>query len=633
MKCLKRHYFAAAITNMQKRILYYFILFCTISNGTIAIAADCPSYVSKQTCDVLSIASDFMGKSQYDSAQFVISKMFAQTEFSIGTTDLYYLHCYEAEIMYYNALFEQGLNSSLRGLEIAQQLKNDTLSGNSENLIGLFLMNLQRNEEALEHLRSGSRLLPYNHHNEFLAFQYHALSNLGECFFKLLQPDSAIYYSEKAIAEARELGRNRGVALAYWNIGEAWLEKKDTEKAGDYCRMGYDLVANSQHRDVVQMICATYMKVYRLKENTDSLNLWLERGLAENLNPLNTDFSRITFLEQAIDMSVSVNAIERGTAFLRELNLLQRSVNVKEQSQRMAILKDYYEKNQKLIIADELTNAQNKELSLRKTISLIFGALALLLIFLIFIVMKTFKQRQRIAQLQYNEQLQNTSRDIELKALEKKMEALFTERNRISSDLHDDIGAALSSIRIYSGAAEKQFHNNPEESLQLIHRINVGSSGMMDRMSDIVWSISPKNDNVQSMVFRMKSHAAEILGPLDIKVNYEIDVNVEDIHPTIIARRNIYLIFKEAINNIAKYSDAESITVCLIIKDVIFHMHIDDDGKGFHVNQAQKGNGLVNMSNRSKAIDGNFHISSHAGRGTQLHFSVDIAKISDRNEA
>ncbi len=611
-----------------KYILAFIFQWITLQT---VIAREVPHGVSQRVFDVLIQASDYMDRSNYDSAQFVISKTFAQTEIPIGEVDLYYLHCYEAEIMYYNALFEQGLNSSLRGIEIAKAQKNDTLIGNSENLIGLFMMNLGRNSESLEHLKRAMKLIPQGHSNDFVAYNYHVLSNIGECFLKLNQPDSAILYSERSTFEAHERGRSRGVALAHWNISEAWLFKKDPEKAALHCMLGYDLVKESVQRDVVQLLCSSFMRIYELKANPDSIHYWLRKGLDENLNPLSTDLSRILFLELATDLCVRIRDIETGAQLLKDLNKLQRMVSNKQQNQRMAILKDYYEKNQKLVVAGERDLAQQKALGLRKTISLVLGIAALLLITLIFILVKIYRQRQRIAQLQYNEQLQSTSRSMELQALENRMEAVFTERNRIASDLHDDIGAALSSIRIYSGAAEKQFNHDPKESLKLIERINESSSGMMERMSDIVWSINPKNDNVQSLVFRMKTYATETLGPLDIIVRYDVDEQVNKIHPTILSRRNIYLMFKEALNNVAKYGGATEVKVKLVILEDIFHVHIDDNGKGFHVNQAQKGNGLINMSNRAKAIGGNFHIASHIGRGTQLHFYVEITKISDSN--
>src|SRR5690606_17516523 len=100
----------------------------------------------------------YMNRSMYDSAQFVISGVMAQTEIPISKTELYYLHSYESEIMYYNALFEQGLNIALWSLDIANQLGDEMLVGNSENFIGLFLMNLERYAEATGHFKRAVRL-------------------------------------------------------------------------------------------------------------------------------------------------------------------------------------------------------------------------------------------------------------------------------------------------------------------------------------------------------------------------------------------------------------------------------------------------------------------------------------------
>ncbi len=613
------------------RILFVVMLCFSIS----AKASDTLSYagMSKEVFKVLQSATKYMGESKYDSAQYLISGAFSQIDYGVTTTDVYYLYCYQSEIMYYNALFELGLNSSLSGLQFAKQLKNDTLIGSCENLIGLFLLNLARYDEAVVHFREALKLIPKNHDNEFLAYNYHTLANLGECFYKMSLPDSAIYYSELAIPEAQARGRQRGVAWAYWNLAESWLLKGNPSKAHSLCLTGYELMNHTEHRDVVQTLCTTFMHIYLAKNLPDSVVYWMNHGQLENNNSLNTDLSRITFLQESVDACIQIKDIYLGVALLERLNEMQKSVENKQQSQRIAILKDYYEKNQKLVVAGKLGDAQKEELKLRRTISWILAALVIALIVMILIGLKFYRQRQRITQLKYNEELQRNARELELSALEKRMEAVYTERNRIASDLHDDIGAALSSIRIYSGAALKQHSIHPEESLMLINRINQSSTGMMERMSDIVWSINPKNDNVQSMVLRMKTYAGEILESLDIQMKYVVEQKVDAIQPTMIARRNIYLIFKEAINNVAKYSKASQVIVSMNVQDDKFHLHIDDNGIGFHVNHAQSPNGLLNMSERAKGIGGEFHISSHVGRGTQLHLTVEIAKISDRNTA
>jgi hypothetical protein len=112
---------------------------------------------------------------------------------------------------------------------------------------------------------------------------------------------------------------------------------------------------------------------------------------------------------------------------------------------------------------------------------------------------------------------------MEMRAVEDRIQALNEERNRIASDLHDDIGASLSGIRIYTEAALMQASKNPDEAFQLLGRIRQSAAGVMERMGDIVWSISPRNDSGENMLFRMKTFATETLGPLGILPQYEAD--------------------------------------------------------------------------------------------------------------
>ncbi len=425
--------------------------------------------------------------------------------------------------------------------------------------------------------------------------------------------------------------RERGLALAQANIAEAFLLKEDYTKATSIAMQGYEDVKESSHRDVVQVFCMVLMSIYEQISLPDSVNHWMNIGLVENGNSLNTDLSRIGFIQKCIDIEINQGNSEAALNLLRNLNSFQQTLHSKQQSQRIAVLKDYYEQNNKLALAKQLTETQKSELKLRTAILSALAAVAVLLVVLIFIFRKNSRQKQHIAAFKHKEELQIASQELELKSLKERLEALFSERNRIASDLHDDIGAALSSIRIYSGAAQKHFHSNPKESEQLIQRINESSTGMMDRMSDIVWSINPKNDNGQSLVMRMKSFAGEVLGSLDIKVNYKIDEGVEDLHPTTIVRRNLFLIFKEAITNISKYSGAKDVVVVLEMKDEKLHMSIEDNGVGFNVVSGMHGNGLSNMNLRAEAIGAVFHITSHKNKGTQLMLLLPLAKISDAN--
>ena len=595
------------------------------SNG---IAQQRPGNISPEVARVISLSSDFMSRSAHDSAAFVLNEAFAQTDVTYSDVDLYYLLSYEAEIMYYNALFDQGLSSALRGLEIAKAMKNDTLIGNSGNLVGLMFMSMDKYDIALGHFRDAIGLIRY-HEFDYLTYRYQVLANAAECFLKLQMPDSAFAYARMGLEETRQLKRIRGEAIIHWTLAEAWLQKQEFDSAKTSVDQALQLVDSTQHRDLVVTLYTTNMRIFAGLNDKAALFEWMDRGLIELDNPYNTDFARSDFLETASDLCIEFNALEKGGELMRSWKLLQKSLTEKQQNQRLVTLKDYYEKNQRLALAKEQDAAQKRQIELQNTRAVFLGILSVLLVILIPIVFIYFRQRQRISKLEHKEQLRKNELEFEIRALENRIMAVSEERNRIASDLHDDIGASLSSIRIYSGAASKKFNDDPHEAQLLIERINQSSSGMMDRMSDIVWSINPKNDNVESILFRMKSQAGEVLAPLDIEVEYFIDKQAERIQPSMTARRNIYLIFKEAINNIAKYAAATNVLLELKVKDGFLILIIRDNGSGFDVLNSKSGNGLASMRQRSESLGGSLTIESAPGSGTALKASFQIARISD----
>jgi len=595
---------------------------------THVVSQDLPRNISPEVSRVIQSASAFMSESSYDSAGIILNEAFSQTDFSYSPTDLYYLLVYEAENMYYNALFDEGLNSAYRSLELAVSLQNDTLIANAENIVGLFLMSMDKHEDALSHFRR-STALTKPHSLDYLSYGYQVLSNAAECFLKLNLPDSAFYYARRGNEEAVQLQKIRGQSIIHWTLAEAWLQKNQYDSARVEVNRGLQLVAESQHRDIVLTLYTTNMRIAQAKDDKEETFEWMNKGLDELKNPLNTDYARGDFLEAAADVCIAMKALEKGSELMQSWKQLQKNLIEKQQSQRLTILKDYYEKNQRLALAKEHDTAQSRQIELRNTIAVILGVLSVLLVILIAIVLVYFRQRQRISKLEYKEQLRRNEIEFELRSLENRMAAVSAERDRIASDLHDDIGASLSSIRIYSGAASKRFTSDPDESLRLIERINESSTGLMDRMSDIVWAINPKNDNVESIVFRMKSNAGEVLSPLDIEVDYSIDPLSEQVQPTMTARRNIYLIFKEAINNIAKYSKANHVHVDLLVNNGFLVLEISDDGIGFDPQRKPAGNGLTSMRRRAESLGGTMHIESMPGKGSRFKAHLQIARISD----
>jgi signal transduction histidine kinase len=209
-----------------------------------------------------------------------------------------------------------------------------------------------------------------------------------------------------------------------------------------------------------------------------------------------------------------------------------------------------------------------------------------------------------------------------LRAEKEKEKALM--RNQIAADLHDEVGSNLSTIALQSRLMmrESRLDGNSKEQLQNISDI----AGMTtDTIRDIVWFINPFHDNSEDLFLRMKELASKML----INQNYTFSANEDNEHifkrlPNLNKRRHVYLIFKEALNNIVKHSNADEVTISLSDEEKNFLMIIQDDGKGFNEEQITHGEGLRNLRNRAIQIDAQILIESKEGNGTKITLKVPL---------
>ncbi len=189
-------------------------------------------------------------------------------------------------------------------------------------------------------------------------------------------------------------------------------------------------------------------------------------------------------------------------------------------------------------------------------------------------------------------------------------------RNHIAADLHDEIGATLSGIGILSSLAQKKL-DELHPSFGLLGRINDDALSIGNTMDDIVWSINPKNDDLESIIARMSRYAAELFDAKDIDYQIVIPENLKDVKLSMEQRRDVYLIFKEAVNNLVKYSKCKNALVEIKVGKQ-FELLIRDDGKGFNPLMETDRNGLKNMKNRAKNLNGNLKIESEIAMGTSI---------------
>ena len=196
-------------------------------------------------------------------------------------------------------------------------------------------------------------------------------------------------------------------------------------------------------------------------------------------------------------------------------------------------------------------------------------------------------------------------------------------RNRISTDLHDEIGATLSGIGILSTIAQKQL-SEEHPAHALLGRITEDAQTVGNSINDIVWSINPNNDDFANIIARMNRQAAELLDAKGINYKIVVPEIIDDIKLNMEQRRDVYLIFKEAMNNLVKYANCTKVDIEIKLENRRFTLLIKDNGKGFDIEKPNLRNGLRNMKIRAKKLEGSLKITTQIGRGTSvlLDFTV-----------
>jgi two-component sensor histidine kinase len=198
------------------------------------------------------------------------------------------------------------------------------------------------------------------------------------------------------------------------------------------------------------------------------------------------------------------------------------------------------------------------------------------------------------------------------------LQRLQAIRNHIASDLHDDIGSTLNSISIYSEVAKQQ----AGKEIPALEMIGLNSRKIIESMSDIVWTINPENDSFEKIIIRMRSFAYQLLKAKKVEYTFEVDEKLNSVALPMQVRKNFYLVFKEAITNVVKYSEASRVSILLYEKNKFIMLRIRDNGKGIPVNAQTLGNGLMNMTRRAKEISAELNIISANSGGTEIELML-----------
>jgi signal transduction histidine kinase len=203
--------------------------------------------------------------------------------------------------------------------------------------------------------------------------------------------------------------------------------------------------------------------------------------------------------------------------------------------------------------------------------------------------------------------------------------ALEQERKRIARDLHDELGATLSEISLLCSIAQSS-----KKPLEELVKIESRALRSVEALEEIVWSVDPKADSVRSFLDHSSRFAADFLSSARIRLDLLMPSVVMDGNLTAAARHNLFLAFKEALNNVVKHAQADRVTIRFDPNPTLLTLEVSDNGRGFCPssdntdNDNSQRHGLGNMRSRLASVGGSMSIDSQPNRGTTVSFRVPV---------
>jgi two-component system, NarL family, sensor histidine kinase UhpB len=483
--------------------------------------------------------------------------------------------------------YNRELEYTFKVLALSKKMNTPYSIGYSNGLLSDCYYNLGEYDTCLHYWRKVVKIAETSLPDELFS----VYGNSSHIFAAMQQYDSAMLYAEKSIDHMNAMPWfNKDDYTAKWarscifeGLAEAFAGKAYYDSAFFYYRTSLAFSAQIQ-------MALNEMDAYN--------------GLAKLYKEKNNPDSAIWYAKKAINVKISNNY---PVSMLKAVNILTACYESKKNADsslrylHIAIsIKDSLFNRGKAMVFQHLLFTEQEKQNQATTATLQLQRryrtyLFIVLLIVLLAVASIIIRNRRIKQMQQM-------------------------RNSIADDLHDDIGSTLSSISIMSELAKAK----SPEAAPLLVAITESTGVMQESMSDIVWAVNPQNDRFENVLQRMNLFAAEILDAKNIGLAFSSDASLSGCRFTMKQRKNLYLFFKEAINNAAKYSKAEQVSVNISKTENQVEMTITDNGNGFDTTSILNGNGMNTFKKRVKELNARFAINSAINKGTtvQLKFKI-----------
>lgn len=490
------------------------------------------------------------------------------------------------------------LKPALLNCDTARQYAEKTTNTDRQARIYTIISNIYidqgRFSDALPFIYKAVDLYKKDENNIMIGQAY---DDIGFIYKETGRLDSSLIFRKMAITIAEKEEDYKNMSTYYFGIAEIYALQKNYKEAEQFGAQSLTYAQqqenNLQLGTTYNLLCNIYLRQKRYDEAIKAGKMAWRYSLEEVQLKLQQETAALL-----AEGYTGIGNYKEANRFLAISSNLKDSISHQLFNEQVAGLQSSFqmkEKDKEILLLGKDRELQQQKLSRQR---ILFGSAAGLLALALLGIM-LFVNRNRLRQ---------RMKELEL-------------RNQIAADLHDEVGSSLSSIHMLSQMAMQS--DNETTHKDILARMSINAKETMDKMGDIVWMIKSGETEADSLKQRMERFAYDICSSKNINVHIQLD-ELGNAKLSMQQRKNIYLIFKEALNNAVKYSGAEKITVSTSLKDRELQLQVKDEGKGFENNVVKKGNGLDNIKNRAIEMGGTLNIISERGQGTSVKLNMPV---------
>jgi len=497
----------------------------------------------------------------------------------------------------------------LKALVIAEKTGNEQLQSACIGNLGIINKELRNYREAIKFYKKALALRIKNNQLHDVAGTY---VGIASCYQNMQLNDSAVILYTKALDLFKKLESKNNIALVNNNLGQLLVGMNQPDSG-----MQYLLQAKQQFKELNDSINIAnnawavgdaWWDIYKLKKDKAYLQkafqeMHTSEKLAQALDMISLKmmcYSSLTAIYEEMENE------SQAFKYLKLYHVINDSILSQQYTGQIAEMQTKYDTEKKEIEISKLGAAKlldAEKIARQKTMNYSLLTIAALILISGFVIFRNV-QNKRVAEQQI--------------AILEKQNAIESMRNKIASDVHDEMGANLTRL----GLNAQQLLQSPvipEKEKQLAERISLQSKEIITGMREIIWASNPANDNLKSMLGFMRQYIDRFFDGTYIRpvVNFPHDVGEVTLHPEV--RRNLFFILKESLNNAIKYSGSDRIDIDFLNENESFNLHIKDYGKGIDdLNKDEFNNGLRNMKMRAELIHSFFKLITAPGQGVQI---------------